>query len=143
MLTVKQISPRGGADYGEVRWGAVVVSGEGKPVATYDVLTMVAKTWPRPSSPPVERLHHFSAAHRPVNDGVRWRGTPNVGVDDVPGAACGGEDRLAASGRSRSVTGCRRNPGRGRSPGRADSRAACRRATRRWASSVVMTGSPG
>jgi oxepin-CoA hydrolase / 3-oxo-5,6-dehydrosuberyl-CoA semialdehyde dehydrogenase len=46
MLTVKQISPRGGADYGEVRWDAVVVSGEGKPVATYDVLTMVAKTWP-------------------------------------------------------------------------------------------------
>jgi oxepin-CoA hydrolase/3-oxo-5,6-dehydrosuberyl-CoA semialdehyde dehydrogenase len=23
-----------------------VVSGEGRPVATYDVLTMVAKTWP-------------------------------------------------------------------------------------------------
>jgi oxepin-CoA hydrolase / 3-oxo-5,6-dehydrosuberyl-CoA semialdehyde dehydrogenase len=45
-LTVKQISPRGGADHGEVRWDAVVVNGEGKPVATYDVLTMVAKTWP-------------------------------------------------------------------------------------------------
>jgi oxepin-CoA hydrolase/3-oxo-5,6-dehydrosuberyl-CoA semialdehyde dehydrogenase len=45
-LTAKQISPRGGADHGEVRWDAVVVDGDGRPVATYDVLTMVAKTWP-------------------------------------------------------------------------------------------------
>jgi oxepin-CoA hydrolase / 3-oxo-5,6-dehydrosuberyl-CoA semialdehyde dehydrogenase len=45
-LTAKQISPRGGAEHGEVRWDAVVVNTEGKPVATYDVLTMVAKTWP-------------------------------------------------------------------------------------------------
>jgi oxepin-CoA hydrolase/3-oxo-5,6-dehydrosuberyl-CoA semialdehyde dehydrogenase len=44
-LTCKQISPRGGAEHGEVRWDAVVVNGEGRPVATYDVLTMVAKTW--------------------------------------------------------------------------------------------------
>jgi oxepin-CoA hydrolase / 3-oxo-5,6-dehydrosuberyl-CoA semialdehyde dehydrogenase len=45
-LTAKQISPRGGTEHGEVRWDAAVVSGEGRPVATYDVLTMVAKTWP-------------------------------------------------------------------------------------------------
>ena len=45
-LTVKQITPRASADYGEVRWDAVVINGEGKPVATYDVLTLVAKTWP-------------------------------------------------------------------------------------------------
>lgn len=45
-LTCKQISPRGGAEHGEVRWDAVVVDGTGAPVATYDVLTMVAKTWP-------------------------------------------------------------------------------------------------
>ncbi|WP_138734725.1 phenylacetic acid degradation bifunctional protein PaaZ [Modestobacter excelsi] len=45
-LTCKQITPRGGADHGEVRWDAVVVDGDGKPVAAYDVLTMVAKTWP-------------------------------------------------------------------------------------------------
>jgi oxepin-CoA hydrolase/3-oxo-5,6-dehydrosuberyl-CoA semialdehyde dehydrogenase len=45
-LTAKQISPRGGAEHGEVRWDAVVVNSEGNPVATYDVLTMVAKTWP-------------------------------------------------------------------------------------------------
>jgi len=45
-LTAKQISPRGGAEHGEVRWDAVVVNGAGAPVATYDVLTMVAKTWP-------------------------------------------------------------------------------------------------
>jgi len=45
-LTCKQITPRGGADHGEVRWDAVVVDSQGQPVATYDVLTMVAKTWP-------------------------------------------------------------------------------------------------
>ncbi|MEV5500399.1 phenylacetic acid degradation bifunctional protein PaaZ [Nonomuraea fuscirosea] len=44
-LTVKQITPRSGADYGEVRWDAVVSNQEGQPVATYDVLTLVAKTW--------------------------------------------------------------------------------------------------
>jgi oxepin-CoA hydrolase/3-oxo-5,6-dehydrosuberyl-CoA semialdehyde dehydrogenase len=45
-LTCKQISPRGGAEHGEVRWDAVVVNTSGAPVATYDVLTMVAKTRP-------------------------------------------------------------------------------------------------
>ncbi|CAA9246238.1 MAG: 3-oxo-5,6-dehydrosuberyl-CoA semialdehyde dehydrogenase / 2-oxepin-2(3H)-ylideneacetyl-CoA hydrolase [uncultured Blastococcus sp.] len=45
-LTAKQISPRGGAEHGEVRWDAVVVNTAGQPVATYDVLTMVANTWP-------------------------------------------------------------------------------------------------
>ncbi|MFC4113955.1 phenylacetic acid degradation bifunctional protein PaaZ [Nonomuraea zeae] len=44
-LTVKQITPRTNADYGEVRWDAVVTNQEGLPVATYDVLTLVAKTW--------------------------------------------------------------------------------------------------
>jgi oxepin-CoA hydrolase/3-oxo-5,6-dehydrosuberyl-CoA semialdehyde dehydrogenase len=43
-LTVKQITPRNSADYGEVRWDAVVANAEGNPVATYDVLTLVAKT---------------------------------------------------------------------------------------------------
>ena len=46
-LTVKQITPRTTADYGEVRWDALVTNGEGKPVATYDVLTLVAKEWPQ------------------------------------------------------------------------------------------------
>ncbi|MBP2478517.1 oxepin-CoA hydrolase/3-oxo-5,6-dehydrosuberyl-CoA semialdehyde dehydrogenase [Crossiella equi] len=45
-LTVKQITPRTNAEYGEVRWDAVVVNQEDAPVATYDVLTLVAKTWP-------------------------------------------------------------------------------------------------
>jgi oxepin-CoA hydrolase/3-oxo-5,6-dehydrosuberyl-CoA semialdehyde dehydrogenase len=45
-LTVKQITPRASADYGEVRWDAVVTNQDDKPVATYDVLTLVAKTWP-------------------------------------------------------------------------------------------------
>jgi oxepin-CoA hydrolase / 3-oxo-5,6-dehydrosuberyl-CoA semialdehyde dehydrogenase len=44
LLTVKQITPRTNADYGEVRWDAVVVNQEEQPVATYDVLTLVAKT---------------------------------------------------------------------------------------------------
>ncbi|QLL10126.1 phenylacetic acid degradation bifunctional protein PaaZ [Mycobacterium vicinigordonae] len=42
-LTAKQLTPRASADYGEVRWDAVVVNQEDKPVATYDVLTLVAK----------------------------------------------------------------------------------------------------
>ncbi|MGA9873687.1 MAG: phenylacetic acid degradation bifunctional protein PaaZ [Rhodococcus sp. (in: high G+C Gram-positive bacteria)] len=42
-LTAKLITPRQSADYGEVRWDAVVVNQQGDPVATYDVLTLVAK----------------------------------------------------------------------------------------------------
>jgi oxepin-CoA hydrolase/3-oxo-5,6-dehydrosuberyl-CoA semialdehyde dehydrogenase len=45
-LTVKQVTPRASADYGEVRWDALVANAAGEPVATYDVLTLVAKTWP-------------------------------------------------------------------------------------------------
>lgn len=45
-LTVKQVTPRTSADYGEVRWDAVVANAAGEPVATYDVLTLVAKQWP-------------------------------------------------------------------------------------------------
>ncbi len=43
-LTCKQISPRAG-DYGEVRWDAEVTNQDGAVVASYDVLTMVAKEW--------------------------------------------------------------------------------------------------
>ena len=43
-LTCKQISPRPG-DYGEVRWDAEVTNQNDETVATYDVLTMVAKEW--------------------------------------------------------------------------------------------------
>jgi len=42
-LTAKQLTPRLSADYGEVRWDAVVTNQDEKPVATYDVLTLVAK----------------------------------------------------------------------------------------------------
>jgi oxepin-CoA hydrolase / 3-oxo-5,6-dehydrosuberyl-CoA semialdehyde dehydrogenase len=45
-LTCKQIVPREDAGHGEVRWDTVVANQDGKPVATYDVLTMVAKDWP-------------------------------------------------------------------------------------------------
>jgi len=44
-LTCKQISPRAG-DYGEVRWDTELKNAGDKVVATYDVLTMVAKEWP-------------------------------------------------------------------------------------------------
>ena len=51
-LTCKQISPRAG-EHGEVRWDTDVVNGKGESVAKYDVLTMVAKTWP-PAAPAAE-----------------------------------------------------------------------------------------
>ncbi|GAB3278763.1 phenylacetic acid degradation bifunctional protein PaaZ [Parasphingorhabdus pacifica] len=42
-LTAKQITPRQGGDYGEVRWDADVTNQDGASVAKYDVLTLVAK----------------------------------------------------------------------------------------------------
>ena len=45
-LTCKEINPRSGAEHGEVRWDCQVTKQDGSPVAQYDVLTMVAKTWP-------------------------------------------------------------------------------------------------
>jgi oxepin-CoA hydrolase / 3-oxo-5,6-dehydrosuberyl-CoA semialdehyde dehydrogenase len=45
-LTCKQITPREGAEYGEVRWDTEITNQEGKSVANYDVLTLVAKQWP-------------------------------------------------------------------------------------------------
>ena len=46
-LTCKQITPRVDADYGEVRWDAEVTKQDGAVAARYDVLTLVAKTWPQ------------------------------------------------------------------------------------------------
>jgi oxepin-CoA hydrolase/3-oxo-5,6-dehydrosuberyl-CoA semialdehyde dehydrogenase len=46
-LTCKAINPRADADYGEVRWDCEVTKQDGSLVAQYDVLTMVAKDWPR------------------------------------------------------------------------------------------------
>jgi oxepin-CoA hydrolase/3-oxo-5,6-dehydrosuberyl-CoA semialdehyde dehydrogenase len=43
-LTAKSITPRASADYGEVRWDTVVTNQDAEPVATYDVLTLVAKS---------------------------------------------------------------------------------------------------
>ena len=48
-LTAKAISPRVDSDWGDVTWDAVITNQNGETVATYDVLTSVAKTWP-PSS---------------------------------------------------------------------------------------------
>ena len=45
-LTCKAITPRANSDHGEVRWDADVTKQDGSSVATYDVLTMVAKEWP-------------------------------------------------------------------------------------------------
>ncbi|GHF13048.1 phenylacetic acid degradation bifunctional protein PaaZ [Pseudolysinimonas yzui] len=42
-LTAKQITPRETDEYGEVRWDAVLKNHEDAVVATYDVLTLVAK----------------------------------------------------------------------------------------------------
>ena len=67
-LTAKQISPRGGADHGEVRWDAVVVNSEGNPVATYDVLTMVAKTWPPAAAEGQAAVHRTGSRLTP-----RWK----------------------------------------------------------------------
>jgi oxepin-CoA hydrolase/3-oxo-5,6-dehydrosuberyl-CoA semialdehyde dehydrogenase len=47
-LTCKTITPRGDAEYGEVRWDADVTKQDGSSVAKYDVLTLVAKEWPQP-----------------------------------------------------------------------------------------------
>ncbi|MFI0352102.1 phenylacetic acid degradation bifunctional protein PaaZ [Actinomadura sp. 9N407] len=42
-LTAKQITPREGSDYGEVRWDTDVTNQDGASVAKYDVLTLVSK----------------------------------------------------------------------------------------------------
>lgn len=46
-LTCKQINPRETEEYGEVRWDCTVSNQDAQLVAQYDVLTMVAKTWPQ------------------------------------------------------------------------------------------------
>jgi len=43
VLTAKQITPRENDEYGEVRWDSVLVNQRDEVVATYDVLTLVAK----------------------------------------------------------------------------------------------------
>ncbi len=45
-LTCKAITPRGDSAHGEVRWDAEVTKHDGSVAAQYDVLTMVARTWP-------------------------------------------------------------------------------------------------
>ncbi len=45
-LTAKAISPRVDSDWGDVTWDALITNQNGQTVATYDVLTSVAKTWP-------------------------------------------------------------------------------------------------
>ncbi|MDJ0336331.1 phenylacetic acid degradation bifunctional protein PaaZ [Salinibacterium sp. G-O1] len=42
-LTAKEITPRENEEYGEVRWDAVLTNQRDEPVATYEVLTLVAK----------------------------------------------------------------------------------------------------
>jgi oxepin-CoA hydrolase/3-oxo-5,6-dehydrosuberyl-CoA semialdehyde dehydrogenase len=43
VLTAKEITPRETEEYGEVRWDAVILNQDEDIVATYDVLTLVAK----------------------------------------------------------------------------------------------------
>ncbi|MBX3087129.1 MAG: phenylacetic acid degradation bifunctional protein PaaZ [Cryobacterium sp.] len=47
-LTAKKITPRETDEYGEVCWDAVIHNQNDEVVATYDVLTLVAKRWPTP-----------------------------------------------------------------------------------------------
>jgi oxepin-CoA hydrolase/3-oxo-5,6-dehydrosuberyl-CoA semialdehyde dehydrogenase len=51
-LTAKEISPRETDEYGEVRWDAVLKNQDDEIVATYDVLTLVAKQ-PAPEAVPL------------------------------------------------------------------------------------------
>src|SRR5699024_9801918 len=46
-LTAKQITPRVTDEYGEVRGDAGLHNQDDEIVATYDVLTLVTKTWPK------------------------------------------------------------------------------------------------
>ncbi len=45
-LTAKKITPRETDEYGEVCWDAIIHNQNDEIVATYDVLTLVAKVWP-------------------------------------------------------------------------------------------------
>lgn len=47
-LTAKKITPRETDEYGEVCWDAIINNQNDEIVATYDVLTLVAKVWPAP-----------------------------------------------------------------------------------------------
>ncbi len=47
-LTAKKITPRETDEYGEVCWDAIIHNQNDEIVATYDVLTLVAKVWPQP-----------------------------------------------------------------------------------------------
>ncbi|HEY1530102.1 MAG TPA: phenylacetic acid degradation bifunctional protein PaaZ [Galbitalea sp.] len=51
VLTAKQVTPHETDEYGEVRWDAVLINQLDEVVATYDVLTLVAKDSYRPASP--------------------------------------------------------------------------------------------
>jgi len=51
VLTAKQITPRETDQYGEVRWDAVLINQKDEVVASYDVLTLVAKDGYEAESP--------------------------------------------------------------------------------------------
>lgn len=48
-LTAKKITPRVTDEYGEVAWDCLLQNQNDEIVASYDVLTLVAKTWPTPA----------------------------------------------------------------------------------------------
>ena len=50
-LTAKRITPRVTDEYGEVAWDCQLHNQDDELVAQYDVLTLVAKTWPMPEQP--------------------------------------------------------------------------------------------
>ena len=71
-LTCKQIIPREDAGHGEVRWDADVTNQDGKSVATYDVLTLVAKQWPPGLAAPQGQAERdgVAVAERPAGAGA-------------------------------------------------------------------------
>jgi len=62
VLTAKQITPRETDEYGEVRWDAVILNQRDEIVATYDVLTLVAKE-------PIDQPDAVAAASVPAGVG--------------------------------------------------------------------------
>ena len=74
-LTAKKITPRVTDEYGEVVWDARLTNQKDEIVATYDVLTLVAKTWPPPKAWPLTEPGAASAGgHCPSsNDGPHLR----------------------------------------------------------------------
>ena len=70
VLTAKQITPRETDEYGEVRWDAVILNQRDEIVATYDVLTLVAKHLDKLGDRTRPRTSATAGRTRPASDRV-------------------------------------------------------------------------